>query len=122
MKIKTKRVYEGPEPTDGFRVLVDRLWPRGLSKGDAALDLWAKEVAPSSVLRSWFAHREDRFTDFTARYVAELDLNPAVDELLATIRPHPVVTLLFGARDPHLNQAVVLADYLRGAPGRMPRL
>ena len=80
MKIKTKRVYEWPEPTDGFRVLVDRLWPRGLSKDDAALDLWAKDVAPSSMLRSWFAHREDRFADFPARYVAELDKNPAVDE------------------------------------------
>lgn len=119
MKIKTKRVYERPEPTDGFRVLVDRLWPRGLSKDDAALDLWAKGVAPSSMLRSWFAHREDRFADFTARYVAELDKNPAVDELFAKMRPYTVVTLLFGARDPRLNQAVVLADYLRGASARI---
>lgn len=115
MMVKTKRVYEGPEPSDGFRVLVDRLWPRGLSKDDVALDLWAKDVAPSSELRSWFGHREDRFTEFTARYVAELDKNPAVGELVAKMRPHAVVTLLFGARDPHLNQAVVLAEYLRGA-------
>jgi len=94
-------------------------WPRGLSKDDAALDLWAKDVAPSSMLRSWFAHREDRFADFTARYVAELDKNPAVDELFAKMRPYTVVTLLFGARDPRLNQAVVLADYLRGASARI---
>lgn len=119
MKIKTKRIYEGAEPADGFRVLVDRLWPRGLSKDDAALDLWAKDVAPSSSLRSWFAHREDRFVEFTARYVAELDNNPAVDELVAKLRPHSVVTLLFGAREPRLNQAVVLADYLRGASARI---
>jgi uncharacterized protein YeaO (DUF488 family) len=115
MRIETKRVYAGPAPTDGFRVLVDRLWPRGLSKDAAALDLWAKDVAPSSELRNWFAHREDRFAEFTARYVAELDKNPAVGELLATMRPHTVVTLLFGARDSRLNQAAVLADYLRGA-------
>lgn len=121
MTIRTRRVYEEPEPTDGFRVLVDRLWPRGLSKDDAALDLWAKDVAPSSMLRSWFAHREDRFADFSARYVAELDKNPAVDELLAEMRPNAVVTLLFGARDPRLNHAVVLADYLRGASVGKPR-
>jgi uncharacterized protein YeaO (DUF488 family) len=110
-----KRVYQVPESSDGFRVLVDRLWPRGLSRGDAALDLWAKDVAPSSTLRSWFAHREDRFSEFTARYVAELDKNPAVDELIATMCPYTVVTLLFGARDPRLNHAVVLAGHLRGA-------
>ncbi|TDE14219.1 DUF488 domain-containing protein [Jiangella asiatica] len=118
MEIKTKRVYEGPEPADGFRVLVDRLWPRGLSRDEAALDLWAKDVAPSSALRSWFAHREDRFAEFTTRYVAELDNNPALDELITQLRPHAVVTLLFGARDQRFNQAVVLADYLRGAPAR----
>ena len=118
MKIKMKRVYEGPETTDGFRVLVDRLWPRGLSKDDASLDLWAKDVAPSPALRSWFAHREDRFAEFTARYMAELERNPAVDELFAMLRPYAVVTLLFGARDPRLNQAVVLADHLRGVPAR----
>ncbi|SDU78304.1 DUF488 domain-containing protein [Jiangella alkaliphila] len=113
MEIRTKRVYDDPEPTDGFRVLVDRLWPRGMSKERADLGLWARDVAPSSALRDWFAHRADRFAEFTARYRAELDENPAVGELLATMRPHATVTLLYGARDRRLNQAAVLADYLR---------
>ncbi|MBB5790298.1 DUF488 domain-containing protein [Jiangella mangrovi] len=120
MEIRTRRVYEGQGPADGLRVLVDRLWPRGLSKDAAAVDVWAKEVAPSSMLRTWFAHREDRFAEFTVRYRAELEENPAVDELITQMRPHTVVTLLFGARDTHLNQAVVLADYLRGISANWP--
>lgn len=113
MEIRTKRVYDDPEPADGFRVLVDRLWPRGMSKEQADLGQWARDVAPSKALRDWFAHRADRFAEFTARYRAELDENPEVDGLLATLRPHTTATLVYGARDRRLNQAVVLADYLR---------
>ena len=90
MGFLVKRVYDAPASGDGFRVLVDRLWPRGLSKEHAALDLWLKDVAPSPELRTWFDHREDRFAAFSKRYVAELGSNAAVDRLreaAATTRP-----------------------------------
>ena len=112
-----KRVYDDPAPGDGFRVLVDRLWPRGLSKEPAALDLWLKDVAPSPELRTWFDHRDDRFAVFTERYVAELRGNPAVGTLREAARDHPTVTLLYGARSPEVNQAVVLARFLSGELG-----
>ena len=105
-------VDEEPSRDDGFRVLVERLWPRGLSKGRAAVDLWLKEVAPSTELRGWYGHVDERFAEFTRRYRAELDQNPAVAELRGVIAAHPVTTLLYGAKSP-LNEAAVLADYLR---------
>nr|WP_275419250.1 DUF488 family protein [Acrocarpospora phusangensis] len=108
-----KRVYDEVDPGDGFRVLVDRLWPRGVSKEEAHLDLWLKDVAPSTELRTWFGHRADRFAEFSARYVDELDGNPAVDTLRQAGRTNPTVTLLYGAKDPEINQAVVLAEYLK---------
>lgn len=111
---RTKRVYEAAEPTDGYRVLIDRLWPRGLSKDAAALDQWLPDVAPSAELRKWWNHDPDRLDEFTTRYRAELDANPAVEELREIGREHAPVTLLYGARDPRLNQAVVLRDYLAG--------
>jgi len=107
-----KRVYEPASADDGFRVLVDRLWPRGVSRERAALDLWLKEIAPSTELRVWFDHQEERFTEFSRRYRAELDANPAIDRLRDTIAAHPVTTLLFGAKSPTMNEAAVLADYL----------
>lgn len=111
--IRVKRIYDEPAAEDGFRVLVDRLWPRGVSKERAHIDLWLKEVAPSAELRRWFHHEAPLFDEFTARYRAELDGNPAaVDELRDLVRAHPVVTLLVGARDPELNQGVVLERYL----------
>ncbi len=108
-----KRVYDPPAPEDGYRVLVDRLWPRGITKERAALDLWLKDEAPSSELRTWFHARSDSFEEFAGRYRAELATNPAVDQLRAAARTHPTVTLLYGVRDPVRNHAVVLADVLQ---------
>jgi uncharacterized protein YeaO (DUF488 family) len=112
MDLRTKRIYDAPDPADGYRVLVDRLWPRGVTKQRAAIDLWLKEVGPSSDLRKWFGHRPDRFAIFTVRYTGELDDNPAVDQLRQIVVSHPTVTLLYGAKDETVNHAVVLADYL----------
>ena len=110
----TKRVYDDPDPHDGYRVLVDRLWPRGVSKQAAQLGEWVKEAGPSTELRTWFHHDPTRFEEFEARYRAELDENPAVDTLRAIIAAHPVVTLLYSARDTEHNQAIVLRAYLAG--------
>lgn len=112
-----KRIYEPAAASDGFRVLVDRLWPRGISKQKADLGLWLKEIAPSTDLRTWWDHDPARLDEFATRYRAELDQNPAVAELTAVLEAHPVVTLLYGARDPVLNQAAVLRDYLAGLRG-----
>lgn len=114
MTLRIKRIYEDPAPDDGYRVLVDRLWPRGVSKDRAALDEWLKEVAPSPELRTWFDHRADRFAEFAQRYTAELDTNPAVAELRELLGTNPTVTLLYGARDAEINHAVVLASVVRG--------
>lgn len=112
MTVQIRRVYADPTPDDGYRVLVDRLWPRGLSKDRAQVDRWLKEVAPSTGLRTWFHHDRALFDEFVVRYRAELDQNPAADELRAIVDEHPVVTLLYGAKDEQDNQAVVLRDYL----------
>jgi uncharacterized protein YeaO (DUF488 family) len=110
---RIKRVYDPPAPEDGFRVLVDRLWPRGVTRERAALDLWLKEVAPSTELRTWFHAQPDGFDEFAERYRAELAGNLAVDELRAVAKAHPTVTLLYSVKDPERNHAAVLADYLR---------
>lgn len=112
-----KRVYEPALPTDGYRVLVDRLWPRGVSKARAALDEWAKEVAPSPELRSEWHHHRERFDEFADRYRSELDESALDDqgatrELLGLGETHDRVTLLFGAHDERVNHAVVLLDWL----------
>lgn len=112
MTVVVKRVYGEPGRLDGFRVLVDRVWPRGLSKDAARLDEWLKEVAPTAELRAWFGHDPARFDDFADRYRKELAANPAVESLRTIIRSHRNVTLLYGARDTDHNQAVVLRDYL----------
>jgi uncharacterized protein YeaO (DUF488 family) len=112
MAVKLKRLYDDPAPDDGFRVLVDRLWPRGLTKERAALDLWAKDAAPSTELRQAF-HRDGLpWDDFETGYRAELAANPAVAALRAELSQHPVATLLYGAHDPERNHAVVLLDVL----------
>ena len=108
--IAIKRAYDPPSPQDGTRILVDRLWPRGLSKAKAALDGWNKDVAPSTTLRKWFDHRPERFAEFAKRYRAELKNNSAVAELRAL---KGKVTLVYGARDPAINHAVVLAKVLK---------
>lgn len=112
MGIAIKRIYEEPAASDGFRVLVDRLWPRGMTKERAALDLWLKAVAPSPSLRKWFGHDPAKFAEFQARYVAELDANTAVEDLRCICAEHPDVTLLYAAKDPQVNHALVLRDYL----------
>ncbi|MBK7821150.1 MAG: DUF488 domain-containing protein [Tessaracoccus sp.] len=112
MNIQIKRVYEPASDDDGFRVLVDRLWPRGLSKEEARLDLWDKDAAPSTELRKWFGHIPERFDEFAEKYRAELDASGAATALLAQCAGHDVVTLLYGAHDEVHNQAVVLQAYL----------
>jgi uncharacterized protein YeaO (DUF488 family) len=107
-----KRIYEEPADDDGCRVLVDRLWPRGVSKERAQLELWLKEVAPSPPLRQEFAHMQDRYEDFRARYEDELAGNPAVHQLLELAAKHRKVTLLYAARDPEVNHARVLLEFL----------
>ncbi|WP_415287680.1 DUF488 domain-containing protein [Brevundimonas sp. S1H14] len=107
-----KRVYEAPAKTDGTRILVDRLWPRGLSKDKASVDLWLKEIAPSTELRKWFGHDPEKWEEFQRRYRAELKANgDAVSELRAALADGPA-TLVYGAKDEAHNDAVVLADYL----------
>ena len=110
-----KRIYEPASTSDGYRVLVDRLWARGMSKGEAALDAWLKQVAPSTELRTWFSHQEERWSGFQERYTRELDGSRVVDLLGCLVRQarHHPVTLLFGARDEVHNEAVVLHDYLQ---------
>ena len=106
-----KRIYDPPKRGDGARVLVDRVWPRGMSKEKAELDLWLKDIAPSTELRKWFGHKPERFAEFRKRYRDELkDKNEAIAEL-AKLRPKNV-TLLYSAHDEQHNQAVVLAEYL----------
>lgn len=112
MDIRTKRIYDDPEPGDGTRILVDRLWPRGVSKADAQLVAWMREIAPSDELRQWYDHDPDRWEAFRAHYRAELDDHEeAVDELLDHAEDGPV-TLLYAATDRERNNAVVLREYL----------
>ena len=115
LDIRLKRAYEPAEADDGYRVLVDRLWPRGVSREDARLDDWARELAPSAELRRWFGHDPERFDEFGRRYRAELAPHAdELEELRARARSGPL-TLVFGARDTEHNDAVVLAEVLRGA-------
>ncbi len=111
--IQIKRIYDEPATTDGMRVLVDRLWPRGVSKDRAAIDLWLKEVAPSSELRVWFDHKPERFKEFSAKYTDELSTNPAVYQLKEIIRTNPNTTLLYAAKDSSANHALVLLGFLK---------
>jgi uncharacterized protein YeaO (DUF488 family) len=111
-RIRLKRVYAPASEDDGLRVLVDRLWPRGLSRATAGIDEWLKDVAPSPELRRWWDHDPDRMSEFADRYTAELDANPAVQELEALLAEAPVVTLLYAAKDESVNHARVLREYL----------
>lgn len=115
MDLQLKRVYEPAAADDGFRVLVDRLWPRGLSKERAAVDLWAKDVAPSDALRQAFHHDGLPWPQFADRYRAELAGAPALDELRRILADHGTTTLLYGAHDALHNQAVVLQQLLTDA-------
>lgn len=110
--IKLKRVYETAGKDDGFRVLVDRLWPRGVSKDKARIDLWLKEIGPTTELRKWFGHDPAKWEEFSARYRSELETNPAVKHLRQVIASHSIVTLVFGAADTNHTHALVLKDFL----------
>ena len=112
--VRIKRVYEPAAKSDGARILVDRVWPRGMTKEKAALDLWLKEIAPSTALRKWFGHDPVRWDEFRQRYGKELDGSPEpVSQLKDMIAKGPV-TLLYSAHDAEHNQAVALLEYLKG--------
>lgn len=127
--IRIKRIYEPPDSDDGLRVLIDRLWPRGVSRERAAIDEWMKEIAPSPELRAWFGHRPERFEAFARLYGRELAEDPvrlALADRLCAIARERTVTLVYAARDPVHNHAAVLRSRLErrmesGAPGRSER-
>lgn len=113
MDVRVKRVYEPAERSDGYRMLIDRLWPRGVSHDRARLDAWERDLAPSAALRTWFGHRPDRFEEFRRRYLQELrQQRPRLLELRRRAR-NGTVTLVFAARDTEHNDAVVLAEVIR---------
>ena len=113
MRIEIKRVYEAAASDDGYRVLVDRLWPRGVSKERAAIDLWAKELTPSTELRKWFGHDPEKWDEFQKRYRAELAAHKeALDELRATLQEHDAVTFVYGAKATNYSHALVLRAVL----------
>lgn len=111
MKLKIKRVYEKPAEDDGKRILVDRLWPRGLTKEKAAVDLWLKEIAPSTELRKWFSHDPENWKEFQKRYHQELKKNKEHVSILKEQLRKGVVTLVYGARDEEHNEALVLKEW-----------
>ena len=111
MSLSLKRAYEPADKSDGVRVLVDRLWPRGVKKAEASIDLWRKELAPSTELRKWFGHDPEKWSEFQQRYRAELKDNPGLAEIRALVREGKV-TLIYGAKDAEHNQALVLKEVL----------
>jgi len=113
MTIRIKRVYEEPSQGDGYRVLVDRVWPRGMSKERAAVDEWLKDIAPSTELRKWFGHRHDRWDEFRSAYFEELDNHQEALDHLARHARQGTVTLVFGAKNEEHNNAVVIQERLR---------
>ena len=114
MAFSTKRIYEPVSARDGERILVERLWPRGVRKQDAAIDEWLKDVAPSTALRKWFGHDPNRWDAFCERYAAELDARPDVVEALRARGRRRRVTLIFSSKEERFNNAVALRDYLAG--------
>jgi uncharacterized protein YeaO (DUF488 family) len=110
--IKVERIYNNPRGNKTFRVLVDRLWPRGLSKANVKVDLWQKDIAPSNSLRKWFSHDENKWNDFKARYFKELEKNSeSVNTILDKINEGPI-TLLYGSKEEKYNNAIALKEYL----------
>jgi uncharacterized protein YeaO (DUF488 family) len=112
MNIKIKRIYDPYEPGDGYRMLVDRLWPRGMKKEAARIDKWLKEIAPSTALRKWYDHDPARWDVFRQKYWDEVSTSPALNELLADLQQHKTVTFLFSSREEKINHAVVLKQFL----------
>jgi|SRR5688572_33036777 len=111
-KINIKRIYDGLSEYDGYRILVDRLWPRGLTKVKTKIDEWNKEVAPSTALRKWFAHKEERFKEFAKLYREELLTKEVELNKLRTIAKKKTITLLYGAKNPKINHALILKKVL----------
>jgi uncharacterized protein YeaO (DUF488 family) len=114
--IHLKRVYEPPSTDDGFRVLVERLWPRGLSKSRAQVDLWLKDIAPSPQLRTWYGHELEKWEEFQRRYRTELQTNAAVGQLQQLQQDKPIITFVYAARDTEHNSALVLKAFLEEHP------
>ena len=115
-QIQIKRIYTEKSDTDGFRILTDRLWPRGVAKEKAAIDFWAKELSPSTYLRKWFDHKEELFSRFRELYRNELEQNPEKDSFIRLVKEElkkEAVTLLFASKEEKLNQATVLAEWLK---------
>ncbi|MBB3148654.1 uncharacterized protein YeaO (DUF488 family) [Phyllobacterium trifolii] len=113
--VKLKRAYEAPAAEDGTRILVDRLWPRGVSKKDAALSLWMKEIAPSAELRKWFGHDPDRWNEFRRRYASEINRNSHLFDQLRSLALEGPITLIYSAHDEIHNGAIVLRDVMLGS-------
>jgi uncharacterized protein YeaO (DUF488 family) len=111
--LQIKRIYDDASKLDGYRILVDRLWPRGVSKEKAAIDRWYKEIAPSPELRNWFGHVPEKFTEFRQKYIQELQKNPTTPEFLKLLAAHKEATLLYAAKDPAVNHAVVLLEFCK---------
>lgn len=122
MSITVKRAYEAPEERDGRRILVDRVWPRGVRKDELRLDAWYRDLAPSTELRKWFAHDPERWSEFQKRYAAELKRAQARERIreLAALGKRGRVTLIYSARDEEHNQAIVLRDYLKRVIAKKP--
>ncbi len=116
MSLAIKRVYEPVSTKDGYRILVDRLWPRGLSKERAAVDLWLKAIAPSAELRKWFGHEPEKWLEFRRKYFAELATHPDEVGQIRTLAKRRRVTLVYGARNTDNNDAVAILDYLKRHP------
>lgn len=113
MDLKIKRVYEEPSPEDGLRILVDRIWPRGIKKEKLAMHSWEKELAPSTELRKWYGHDPEKYEEFKARYFAELDSNSAAIDFIDRISGYDgTITLIFSAKDMEHSNAAVLADWM----------
>ena len=110
--IKIKRAYETDAKGDGFRILVDRLWPRGIKKEDIHIDAWLKEIAPSTTLRKWFDHDQKKWEHFKQKYVNELKHAPAVKDITELLKKHKTVTLVYGAKDEQHNNAIVIKEFL----------
>jgi len=113
MPIAIKRVYEADAAKDGYRILVDRLWPRGIKKEDAHVDKWLKDIAPSTALRKWFNHEADKWEQFVRKYRSEIKASEALDELRSEIAKHKKITLLYAAKDEDHNNAAALLRILK---------
>ena len=114
LTIKTERIYDNPKGNDSFRILVDRLWPRGLSKDNVKVNLWLKNIAPSDLLRKWFGHDEKKWDEFKSKYFKELNKNDdAVDTIIKKAKEEDSITLLYGSKEERFNNAVALKEYLK---------